>query len=53
MHDQLITAFNELSMQIETFTNPQFVAQSEAKYHIKGIVNEVFDAIVKDDDKAL
>jgi len=48
-YDQILNVFNDLIMQIETLTNPRFVAESENKYHIKAIANQVFDAISKDD----
>jgi hypothetical protein len=48
-YDQIVNAFNDLIMQIETLTNHRFVAESESKYHIKALTNQVFDAIAKDD----
>ena len=51
--DQIVNTFNDLIMQVETLTNPKFVAESESKYQIKVIANQVFDAITKDDVQCL
>jgi hypothetical protein len=52
-YDQIVNTFNDLIMQIETLTNPRFLAESESKYHIKAVVNQVFDSIAKDDVQGL